>query len=103
MLLKAYTLYDIKALQYHPPFFKPTDGSALRDFTDLCNDPNTTIGRHPSDYKLFCIGTYSDADGTMEPERPLRHIADGAAVVKHAPAIGDLFPATASNGEHKAL
>lgn len=91
MLLRAFSIYDIKALQYHPPFFKPTDGAAMRDFVDLCNDKNTTLGRHPSDYKLFCIGTYSDQDGTLEPERPLRHIADGAAVVQHQADLVDLF------------
>lgn len=104
MLLKAFTIYDKKALQYHPPFFKPADGSALRDFGDLCNDPNTTIGRHPSDYSLYCMGTYSDANGSLEPEIPLRHIADGAALVRHAPALGDLFPnsAEATVREHAA-
>jgi len=100
MLLKAYTIYDVKALVYHPPFFKPQDGAALRDFSDLCNDTNTTVGRHPADYILYRLGNYSDTNGTFESELPMRHVADGASLVRHQPDIfADLSAAASPNGK----
>jgi len=86
MMLYAYSIYDNKALQYHPPFFASTDAAAVRSLNDLVNDSSTTIGRHPSDYVLYCVGTYSDHNGTLEPERPLRHVMDAVALVKVAAA-----------------
>lgn len=81
MQLNAYSIYDRKALQYHPPFFTSTDGQAARSLSDLVQDNNTTIGRHPGDYVLYCIGTYDDAKGLMAPLSPVRHVVDAVAFV----------------------
>jgi len=82
MKLNAYTIFDLKALQYHPPFFASTDGSAVRSLADMANDPATTIGRHPSDYVLYSCGTYDDSTGGFATELPLRHVMDAIALVK---------------------
>lgn len=90
MLLKAYSIYDRKALQYHPPFYATTDGSATRSFADLANDPNTNVGRHPADYVLFCVGTFSDEKAELVPISPVLHVADATALLKLNPT--PLFP-----------
>lgn len=90
MMLNAYTIYDIKSLQYYPPFFASTDAAAARSFADLANDPNTNVGRHPADYVLYCCGTFLDSNGRLEPIDPRRHVADGAAMVNQ-PVVNDLF------------
>jgi len=90
MILTAYTIYDRKALQYHAPFFMVADGAAVRAFTDLVNDTNTNIGRHPADYVLFRCGAYDDSNGAMMPAGPLAHMVDGSALIRSA-ANGDLF------------
>ena len=95
MKLLAFTIFDNKALQYHPPFFASTDGAAVRSLRDLVEDPNTTIGRHPTDYVLYCAGTYDDQNGQMTPEYPLRHILDAVALVKIQPSM---FAPLARNG-----
>jgi len=82
MKLRAYSIYDCKALQYHPPFFAATDGAALRSFSELSNDVNTTVGRHPVDYTLWCVGEYDDNTGQFHPILPLAHVADASALVK---------------------
>lgn len=87
MKLLAFTIFDIKALQYHPPFFQHTDGAAVRMLRDLVEDPNTTIGRHPMDYVLYCAGSYDDSNGQMWPEQPLRHVIDAVALVKIQPPL----------------
>lgn len=90
MLLRAYSLFDNKALQYHSPFFTHTNGSAVRMLADLVNDMNTTVGRHPGDYVLYCVGTFSDANASFEPSTPLEHVIDAIALVTIKPK-GDLF------------
>lgn len=86
-MLNAYSVYDRKALTYMPPFFCNTDGQAVRMLSDIANDPQHPIGAHPSDYVLYAIGTYSDADGKLEPVAPLRHVMDAIALVKLQPAL----------------
>lgn len=85
MNLRAYTLHDVKALQYNPPFFASTDGAATRMVQDLVNDLQTMVGRHPSDYKLYVCGTYDDLTGRFEPVYPLVHVIDAVALVPVAP------------------
>lgn len=85
MKLRCYSIYDRKALQYHPPFFASTDGAAIRSVTDLVTDPNTTVGRHPGDYVLFHIGDYDDQLGAMLPISPLAHVVDVLSLVPAAP------------------
>lgn len=87
MKLTCYSLFDRKALQYHPPFHFSTDGQAVRALADLVEDANTTVGRHPSDFVLYCIGTFDDSKGAMEPFSPLRHVIDAIALVKLQPAL----------------
>lgn len=85
MKLNAYSIYDNKALQYYPPFFASTDGAAVRNFADLANDAQTNVGRHPSDYVLYCVGIYDDGNGQLLPEQPLRHVCDATSLLKLAP------------------
>jgi len=88
MLLSAYTVYDNKALTYSPPFFVASDGAAVRMLKDLVTDPNTSIGRHPSDYILYGVGTYNDQNGLFDAALPIRHVMDAIALV---PIQADLF------------
>lgn len=76
MLLNAYTLYDAKALTYSPPFFTTAHGAAVRMVMDLASDHNTSVGRHPSDYTLYCVGHWNDALGCMLPFEVREHISD---------------------------
>lgn len=87
MQLLAFSIYDNKALQFHTPFFSSTDGAAVRSLSELVSDANTTIGRHPSDYVLYCIGSYDDNLGAMVPISPLRHVIDAVALVKIQPPL----------------
>lgn len=81
MLLRAYTLHDSKALNYSPPFFQHNHGLAMRMLSDLVNDPNTSVGRHPADFKLYCVGQFDDAKGAMIPLDPIEHVMDAVSCV----------------------
>lgn len=98
MLLRAYAIFDSKSLIYNSPFFAPTDGAAVRMLTDLVSDPNTTVGRHPADYVLFCIGGYDDQKGQLLPFIPLEHIVDAVALVKTTAPFDFQAPLSQKNG-----
>ena len=93
MKTNAYTIYDRKGLLYHQPFFAVTDGAATRMVADLVRDNNTTIGRHPTDYVLFCCGEYDDQLGSLLPKSPLSHVIDCSALVEQQ---SGLFPDAAA-------
>lgn len=79
MLLKAFSILDTKADSFSAPFFLSTTGQAVRAFKDLANDGQSTINRHPSDYRLFCIGTFDDQLGglnRLDPLEPLGYASD---------------------------
>lgn len=98
MMLRAYSLFDRKALVYHQPFFAPTNGAAVRLLQDTVNDSATAISRHPADYVLYCVGHYNDQDGVMFPYAPLEHVVDAVALVNMKPA-GELFRTVGEVGE----
>lgn len=92
MQLKAYTIYDRKSGIYHSPFFAVSDGSAVRSFSDLANDPGTTVGRHPNDYVLYRAGGFDDQSGLLLSIPIVEHVTDANVLLQHQPALA--APAT---------
>lgn len=89
MIIKAYSVYDRKAFQYHTPFFAVADGVAMRMVQDLANDASTSIGAHPGDYVLYHVGLYDDSNGLLRSDGPPVHIVDAINLVRHQE---QLFP-----------
>lgn len=82
MLSRLYSVYDSKALAYSPPFIAGTDGLAVRMLSELVGDNTTNIGRHPSDFRLYCVGTFDDQSGGLAPHMS-EHIVDAVALVPY--------------------
>lgn len=85
MITKAFAIYDSKGLMYGVPFFMPQTGMAIRAFTDLVNDGQSSVSRHPTDYVLYEIGSYDDSTGTFQsfsPQVMLGHAGDFQTVAK---------------------
>lgn len=68
MLLRAYSLLDMKAGAFTPPFFMAHDAQAIRAAVELAQDRNTTVGRYPSDFALCAVGCFDDASGSFVVE-----------------------------------
>lgn len=79
---RVYSLHDSKAAVYNMPFSSPNDALARRMVEDLVVDRNTTVGRHPSDFRLYCIGLFDDEKGLMQPFNVPEHIVDAVALVR---------------------
>lgn len=82
MQTHIYSVYDNKGLVYSTPFFAINDGHAVRSFSDLANDVNTTVGRHPGDFSLFCLGTFDDVRPNLVGVVPIRHVIDALNVLR---------------------
>jgi len=67
MLLKVFAILDLKAEAFMSPFFMSTTGQAMRAFKDLVNNPESSLYRHPADYRLHCIGAFDDSRGQLLP------------------------------------
>ncbi len=69
MIFKIYSIHDVKAAAYLPPFTMRTDGEASRAFQgSLWKD--TLFKEHPGDFSLFRMGDFDDALGVIRPEKP---------------------------------
>lgn len=86
MITHAYSVYDRKGLIYNVPFFAISDGAAVRSFSDLVNDRNTTVGRHPLDFVLFRVGSFDDSTGMLIPIVPILHVTDAEPLVDRGTA-----------------
>jgi len=63
-----FTVHDVKAEIFLPPFFVPTIGIATRAFKDCVNSAEHVFGKHPADYTLFSLGSFDDQDATIDWE-----------------------------------
>lgn len=67
MYFSIFTVHDIKAEAYLPPFTLPTRGLAIRAFNTMANDATHAFSQHPEDYTLFVLGTFDDSTGLIKP------------------------------------
>lgn len=65
MIKKVITIRDTAAEAYFPPQYFNAVGEFLRAFGEAANDPNATIGKHPSDFVGFLLGEFDDSTATF--------------------------------------
>lgn len=75
----AYSVKDLKAGYFNPPFYAHTHGEAERSFKTTVNNPQTSVHMYPSDFDLYHVGSFDDQTGTLIPATP-EHIINGVAV-----------------------
>lgn len=70
MILRAFALRDMKADNFHAPFFVPSPIQAIRLLGQLVQDKNSELGKWPGDFTLYEIGTYETSTGFMTGNLP---------------------------------
>ena len=68
MIVKLYAVLDQASGVYDGPVPAQSDQLALRNFGDMCKNPDSAIGKHPSDFSLWNVGTWNDATGEIVTE-----------------------------------
>ena len=79
MITKVFSIFDSKAQMFNVPFFMTTTPAAIRSFTDLVNDPNTPVNKHPSDFVLYELGEFDDSVGKMTNYAEHHHLGVASA------------------------
>lgn len=67
MKLLAFTIYDEKAEAFSPPFFTNAIGIASRQFSELVNNADTMIHKHPADFTLYHVGYFDNHTAKFDP------------------------------------
>lgn len=72
MIYIVCSVRDQKSEAFGRPFFVPSVGVAMRDFEDEVNraDEKNILYRHPSDFALYQLGVFDDADGKIATDLP---------------------------------
>lgn len=81
-MLRMFSVFDAKARNFNTPFFMRERGEALRAFADLANDLTTLVGRHPSDFTLYEVGTFDPETGRPLAAEPPVAIGLAASLVR---------------------
>jgi len=79
MIYNMYSVYDIKAEAYAPPFFLARDEVAKRTFLDAMSDPGHPMAAHPEDYVLYRLADFDDETGTVASVKQPVQIMAGKA------------------------
>lgn len=61
--MKIYSVYDKQAESFSPPYTQPTDGLAIRQFSQHVNDPKLIMAKYPDDFELYCLGQIDESTG----------------------------------------
>ncbi len=83
MKLNVYSIFDQATGLFSRPFFTQSDGDAQRSFTDIAQDAEHPIGKHPADYTLFRLGIFDDTNGKLTDEEN-SSLANGLVAVSQA-------------------
>lgn len=73
--MKIYSIFDAKAEAFMNPFFVQAEGVAIREFTNLANDPEHPVGKYREDYTLYRLGTWDERTGKIVTEEPFSVIS----------------------------
>lgn len=80
--LIACAVLDVKVAAFSPPMFVRSKAEAIRSFLDATSDPNIAISKHPGDYQLFCLGSFDDQTGRLEPATVPELLIAGESAVR---------------------
>lgn len=77
MIIKLFSVYDVKTAVYTPVFPALTCEGAKRQFGDMVGDSNHVYGKHPADFTLFYVADYDDSNGKILPLTAFDNLGNG--------------------------
>lgn len=93
MIMKMFTVYDMKAEFFGQPFFEQEEASAIRSFGDAVNDssnPANQWNKHPEDFQLYLIGAFDNETGNVESYLPKAIVMANSLHKKNNPELPGL-------------
>jgi len=109
MIHKAYSVKDLKAGAFAPPFFMPRVEPAIRAFSDAVLHRDELMHRHPDDFVLYEVAEFDDNLGSVAGyEQPVpvisaRKVVDEDIARRAATPLEDAIAAATgrANGAHR--
>lgn len=65
MILKMYSIRDIKADVYRQPFFARNDVDAVRMVSAMVNEAGNQLNMYPDDFSLLAIAEFNDENAAV--------------------------------------
>jgi len=65
-----YSIYDLVAKTYSPPYVAQSDALAIRAVLTVLRDPASSLYQHPHDYRLFKLAAWDDENGEITVDLP---------------------------------
>lgn len=78
--MELFSIYDHLAKTFGPPVSSPMVDSAIRDFSEVCMDPQSKFARQPLDYTLFHVGRFDEATGNLTEIPPQKLLSAMEAI-----------------------
>lgn len=97
-ITNLYSIKDLTAQLFHNPFYARNNASAIRTFADAVKDERSDFNKHPEDYVLYHVGSFSDHDGTITPEPACNELVTATQVLEQ-----ELAPLHDSNVDQAQL
>ena len=66
MIMRLYSVFDIKPKIYYPPNACHNVGDALRFYNNMFQREGSNFNRYPEDYQVFELGAFDDSTGMIE-------------------------------------
>ncbi len=82
---RIFSIFDVKAQAYLPPFCLGETGMAVRVFSDCVNSSDHQFGKHPGDYTLFELGSFDDSVCVVSCTPSALKVVNGLEVVVTEP------------------
>ena len=81
MIKQVYAFQDVKVSVFLPPMVLLNDNEARRLLSEVVNDKQTPMGRHPEDFRLVRIGEYDDNSGRRPPLASPEFVSDAVSCI----------------------
>jgi len=65
MKVNMYAIFDRASGIYDGPHPGRADGEIIRNFSQMCLNADSAIGKAPEDFTLFKVGTWNDGTGEV--------------------------------------
>lgn len=66
--MKLYSIYDLKAQTYAPPFVARNDEVAVRMILEACRDARIPLAQYPADFQLRVVASWDDEKAVVADE-----------------------------------
>lgn len=65
--MQVYSVYDMKAGSYTPPFLARTPGEAVRIIANTVRSVESILAQYPADFQLVLVGEWDEMTGVLSP------------------------------------